>query len=110
MTTQRLLYLAIPMLTASCAFTNCAAAQADACAEGYVWREAFQGDHVCVTPSTREQAQADNATAAQRRAATQTAVPLPPARLGCSVFRQGKWREDLALPRKKPKGCPVLRL
>ncbi|GAA4246899.1 hypothetical protein [Dactylosporangium darangshiense] len=40
---------------------------ADACADGYVWREAFSGDHVCVTPATREQVRQDNAAADQRR-------------------------------------------
>jgi PASTA domain len=33
----------------------------DTCLQGYVWREAFQGDHVCVTPETRAQAANDNA-------------------------------------------------
>ena len=37
------------------------------CLPGYVWREAFEGDHVCVTPATRSQAAADNAAAAARR-------------------------------------------
>jgi hypothetical protein len=40
----------------------------DACLEGYVWREAFPGDRVCVTPETRVQAAADNRRAAERRA------------------------------------------
>jgi hypothetical protein len=35
--------------------------------EGYVWREAFDGDHVCVSPDTRERAKADNANAAELR-------------------------------------------
>jgi hypothetical protein len=34
---------------------------------GYVWREAFAGDHVCVTGATRSQAWADNAQAGARR-------------------------------------------
>ena len=33
----------------------------DACADGYVWREAVSGDHVCVEYAVREQALADNA-------------------------------------------------
>jgi hypothetical protein len=33
---------------------------ADTCRQGYVWREAFDGDHVCVTPGTRAQAARDN--------------------------------------------------
>ncbi|QVI24183.1 hypothetical protein KHQ06_16245 [Nocardia tengchongensis] len=40
----------------------------DTCQEGYVWREANAADHVCVSPGTRDQARADNAAAASRRA------------------------------------------
>jgi hypothetical protein len=36
---------------------------ADACISGYVWRDAFSGDHVCVTPEVRDQVAADNADA-----------------------------------------------
>jgi hypothetical protein len=39
---------------------------ADTCQQGYVWREAFTGDHVCVTPDVRAQAAYDNAHAAER--------------------------------------------
>lgn len=38
------------------------------CRSGFVWREAFQGDVVCVAPGTRGQAKADNQQAAARRA------------------------------------------
>lgn len=38
-----------------------------ACRQGYVWREAFTGDYVCVTPATRAQAWQDNSQAAARR-------------------------------------------
>jgi hypothetical protein len=41
-------------------------AQSDTCQQGYVWREACPGDHVCVTPETRAQVAADNAAAASR--------------------------------------------
>jgi hypothetical protein len=37
-------------------------ASADTCRQGYVWREASQNDHVCVTPETRDQTLADNRT------------------------------------------------
>jgi hypothetical protein len=37
-----------------------------ACLEGYVWRRAYSGDYVCVTPATRAQAAADNAAALSR--------------------------------------------
>lgn len=36
------------------------------CIQGYVWREAFAGDDVCVTTSQRTQAANDNAAAASR--------------------------------------------
>jgi hypothetical protein len=41
----------------------------DTCAQGYVWREAFGDDHVCVPPTSRQRAVDDNAAAASRRAA-----------------------------------------
>jgi hypothetical protein len=44
-----------------------AAPPPDTCISGYVWREAYPDDHVCVTPATREQAAADNRLAASRR-------------------------------------------
>lgn len=37
------------------------------CAQGFVWREAFPGDHACVTPEVRQQVADDNAQAATRR-------------------------------------------
>ena len=49
-----------------------AAAQAqdygpNTCLNGFVWREAFPGDVVCVKPQVRSDAKADNAAAASRR-------------------------------------------
>ena len=43
-----------------------ARAESDKCLPGYVWREAFPGDHVCVTPETRSQAAYDNRQASDR--------------------------------------------
>ncbi len=40
---------------------------ANRCLQGYVWREAFPGDDVCVTVNVRSQAASDNAAAASRR-------------------------------------------
>jgi len=37
------------------------------CVQGYVWREAIPGDHVCVTPEARAQVQRDNNDALNRR-------------------------------------------
>jgi hypothetical protein len=92
-TNQLLSYIAILVSTVACAYPHYVAAQSDACADGYVWREAFDGDHVCVSPASRAQAQFDNANAPQRRATGTPAVPLPPAKLGCHAFRAGEWRE-----------------
>jgi hypothetical protein len=39
----------------------------DACKDGFLWREARSGDHVCVTPETYRQVQKDNRRASQRR-------------------------------------------
>jgi hypothetical protein len=36
------------------------------CLQGYVWRQAFAGDYVCVTPGNRAEAAADNAAAVSR--------------------------------------------
>jgi translation initiation factor IF-1 len=36
------------------------------CKSGFVWREAYPGDFVCVEPSQRDQAAADNAAASSR--------------------------------------------
>ena len=43
-----------------------AAYDPDTCISGYVWREAYDGDHVCVTPDVRAAAVADNAAADSR--------------------------------------------
>jgi hypothetical protein len=52
----------------------------DTCRQGFVWREAFPGDQVCVTPRTRDQAAQDNSQAAARRvASTPSSAPPPPA-------------------------------
>jgi len=58
-----------PRLVALCVLlsTTAAHAQRDACEPGYVWREAFANDHVCVTPAVRAQAAEDNRQAGARR-------------------------------------------
>ena len=38
----------------------------DTCRSGFVWRAAFNGDNVCVTPATRTQTAEDNAKAGER--------------------------------------------
>ena len=37
------------------------------CQQGFVWREAYNGDTVCVSPADRDTARAENAQAAARR-------------------------------------------
>ena len=49
------------------ATTRAESPPSDACRQGYVWREAVPGDHVCVTPAIRQQAAEDNAQAGARR-------------------------------------------
>ena len=39
----------------------------DTCKPGFVWREAAPHDHVCVTPTVREETHADNSQAVVRR-------------------------------------------
>ncbi len=41
-----------------------------ACVQGFVWRETFAGDRVCVSPAWRQQARYDNLAAASRRSPT----------------------------------------
>ncbi|MBA2675202.1 hypothetical protein [Ramlibacter sp.] len=63
--------------------------QADICKQGYVWREAAKGDHVCVTPAVRTQAAQDNAAAAGRR--------VPNGAYGPDTCKPGfVWREAFA--------------
>jgi len=50
--------------------TGVGAGGTDTCLQGYVWREAVPGDHVCVTPETRTQAAEDNSLAASHRSPT----------------------------------------
>lgn len=47
------------------AHADCPAGE-DQCLPGFVWREAFPGDHVCVSGSSRAQADNDNGQAATR--------------------------------------------
>jgi hypothetical protein len=50
------LIVAFSLVSLACSplMPNQAFAQTDACAEGYVWREAFPDDHVCVTKETHD--------------------------------------------------------
>lgn len=59
--------LLLAMLIGFSAAAAQAAPHPDTCTDGYVWREAYPGDHVCVLPATRAQAVEDNRLAATRR-------------------------------------------
>jgi hypothetical protein len=43
------------------------ASGANTCAEGYVWRDAFENDFVCVTPAARQQAADQNGASARHK-------------------------------------------
>ena len=60
------LTLAVAALLVACTSASIAFAADDGCRSGFVWREAFPTDHVCVTPDTRAQAREDNALASRR--------------------------------------------
>lgn len=67
---QTLILLACVLLTGTpTTWANCASGP-DACIHGFVWREAFPNDHVCVTGTVRQQALDDNAAASSRRSPT----------------------------------------
>jgi hypothetical protein len=67
---MRLLFVALLFTTAVAGVQSAQAAAP--CITGYVWRNAFPGDAVCVTPQTRDDAAADNAAAANRHQAGST--------------------------------------
>jgi len=56
-----LVMLALSSITAA-ARAECSFGR-DTCLQGYVWRDAFPGDHVCVTVTTRTQTAHDNSQA-----------------------------------------------
>jgi hypothetical protein len=63
---KRIMLSAIMAIFAAGFLVIVAQAQSDRCLPGYVWREAFSGDHVCVTPATRTQAAYDNSQSGAR--------------------------------------------
>ncbi len=68
---RRIDLLALPvlaLLSGASLLPSAAVAQygPDTCRQGFVWREAYRSDHVCVRPWVRDQTAADNAAAATR--------------------------------------------
>src|SRR5689334_5612491 len=65
--TCAILVAATAALMAPPAFSAGADYGPDTCLNGFVWRGAFAGDVVCVTPETQRQVALDNRAAASRR-------------------------------------------
>ncbi len=59
-------HLVIPVVTAIPSPSGTIGDAGVPCLQGFVWRKAYSGDYVCVTPATRSQAAADNAAAVSR--------------------------------------------
>ncbi|WP_164478655.1 hypothetical protein [Mycolicibacterium stellerae] len=56
----------------------------DTCKQGYVWRDAVPGDHICVTPERRDKVATDNALAASRAPAQAPAGRGPEVGTECN--------------------------
>jgi hypothetical protein len=65
--------------------------------QGFVWREAFPGDHVCVDPAVRAQAAADNQLAPQRRMPGGGAYGPDTCRQGF-VWREARPEDHVCVP------------
>jgi hypothetical protein len=65
----RLSAVSIPLVVAALAWSALVGLGQAECKPGFVMREAYAGDQVCVTPQTREQVMEDNKAAASRRPA-----------------------------------------
>ena len=79
MNRSTLVHFAAAVVVTGFAWTGARAAD-DPCRSGYVWREAFPGDRVCVTPPTRTR---PRRTTPRPAPAGRTAVltdPIPAAR------------------------------
>lgn len=79
----------------------------DTCKQGFVWRDAVPGDHICVTPERRQKVADDNALASTRKPtqAPPSGEDLvnPPAGTGCPPAVLGKPRpSDFVSPDCNP--------
>ena len=67
----------------------------DTCQNGYVWREAFKGDNVCVPGASRSQAATDNAAARDRFVVAHN-PPIVSLAFGIDTCQNGYvWRETV---------------
>ena len=66
--TKALLRIAVGAIAVPVAFAITVETAEAGCKSGYVWREAFAGDVVCVTPHERTKAQRQNAASSQHTA------------------------------------------
>jgi hypothetical protein len=69
----------------------------DICIQGFVWREAFLGDHVCVVPAIRAQALEDNRLAASRQSPSGGSNGPETCREGF-VWRDAGSRDHVCVP------------
>ena len=67
MNTRALRQIAAAVIAVPVALTISAGSAEAVCKSGYVWRDAKDGDGVCVTPAERAEAKAQNANAANNR-------------------------------------------
>jgi hypothetical protein len=67
MLTKVLLIMSAVAIAVPLAFAIAVEPAAAGCKPGYVWRDAKNGDGVCVTPEERAEAKAQNANAANNR-------------------------------------------
>jgi hypothetical protein len=67
MKTKTLLKISAAVIAFPLAFTISPGTAEAICKSGYVWRDAKDGDGVCVTPDERAEAKAQNANAANNR-------------------------------------------
>lgn len=67
MPTKALQNVSAIMIAIALAFGIAVGTAVAACKSGYVWRDAKDGDGVCVTPADRAEAKAQNANAANNR-------------------------------------------
>jgi hypothetical protein len=67
MRTRALLVLLAVVIAVPLALTTKIGTAEAGCKSGYVWRDARDGDGVCVTPAERAEAKAQNANAANNR-------------------------------------------
>ncbi len=91
-TSETLLNVSTAVIVIPLAFAMTIGPAAAGCKSGYVWRDAKDGDGVCVTPGERAEAKAQNANAANNRQVGGGAYGPNTCRMGYVWL----WREAFA--------------